>query len=148
MQDISAFGFQIRLIASFTFPTGITITEFSDDGDPFDIPAIQIADKSMGINGDLIVWSTAKPIDVTLSIIPDSESDDNLSILLANNRPSRGKLIVNDMITLTGIYPDRSNIILQNGRLTNGMPGKSISTSGRIKTRPYTFTFESNVGVG
>ena len=70
MQDVAGFGLQARVIGSKTFPAGFTITEFPDDIDPFDLPALQINDAAMGLNGDLIVWSKANPLNFTLGIIP------------------------------------------------------------------------------
>jgi len=84
--DVSGFGLRIRLTASRTFPAGITITQFADDADPFDIPSLQIADTAMGLNGDLISWSKANPIKPTLNVIPASEDDRNLAVLLEANR--------------------------------------------------------------
>ena len=70
-------GFDVNIMASNTFPVGVIVSSFADDADPFDIPSIQIADKAMGINGDLIIWSKANPIIITLNMIPQSFSDLN-----------------------------------------------------------------------
>ena len=52
-QDITAFGLKVRVIASNSFPAGFTVTQFADDGDPFDIPSIKMAHE-MGVGcGDL-----------------------------------------------------------------------------------------------
>lgn len=71
-QDISGFGLEATLIAIPSFPTGITITEFADDADPFDLPEIQITDTAMTLNGDLVNWSTPVPINLTMNVIPGS----------------------------------------------------------------------------
>ena len=88
--DISAFGIRVQIFASVTFPAGITITQFADDGDSLDVPQQQIADKAMGVNGDLITWSKANPLNLTLNIIPASDDDRNMSVLLEANRVARG----------------------------------------------------------
>jgi len=36
MNDISVFGIRVQLVASETFPAGISLTQFADDADPFD----------------------------------------------------------------------------------------------------------------
>lgn len=141
-QDISGFGFQINLIASNTFPNGVSISQFADDADPFDTPAIQIADKGMGLNGDLVVWSSAAPLEVTINVIPDSEDDLNLSALAEANRVSKGKQSARDVITMVGIYPDGKTTTLSGGKLTNAIPGSPIASSSRKKSKPYTFAFE------
>ncbi len=76
-QDIAGYGLEVRLRASTTFPAGFTVTQFADDGDPLDVASIQIADKAMGLNGDLITWAIANPINMTLNVIPQSEDDNN-----------------------------------------------------------------------
>lgn len=147
MQDVSGFGFQLRLIASKTFPLGFTITEFSDDADPFDLPALQIADAAMGLNGDLITWSKANPLPAVVSVIPESEAHKNMAVLFEANRPARGKRPAKDVITLVGIYPNGSSITLSKGIIFDGLPGKPVASSGRLKTIPYNFRFEQMVRV-
>lgn len=146
MADISGFGMKINVIANKTFPVGFMVTEFADDADPFDIPAIQYADKAMGLNGDLIVWSKATPIDITINVIPDGDDDRNLSALAEANFVSKGKTSARDTITMTRILPDGKIMVLKNGKLTNAMPGTSVSSAGRKKTKAYTFTFEGKAG--
>jgi hypothetical protein len=101
-----------------------------------------VADKAMGLNGDLIVWSKATAIPVTLRVIPGSEDDKNLSILLDANRPARGKRPARDKVTLTIIYPDGRSQQLSPGAITDGPPVLSVSSAGRFKTRDYVFAFE------
>lgn len=144
--DISGFGTQIQLVASNTFPAGITITQFADDADPLDFPSQQIADKAMGLNGDLETWSKATPINMTVNVIDGSDDDINLSILADANRVAKGKLSVRDVITATITYPSGSFVTCINGKLTDAMPGKSIASSGRLKTKAYVFTFENKIG--
>lgn len=146
-QDISGFGLVINVIASQTFPAGFVVTQFADDSDPFDIPAVQIADKAMGVNGDLVVWSRAVPIDVSISVIPGSPDDANLGILAQANRPGRGKAPALDSITLTAAYPDGTIVTLRSGRIITAPFGKSVASAGRLKSKTYTFTFESTIGL-
>lgn len=143
MEDISAFGIRVQLFASVTFPAGITLTQFADDGDSLDVPQQQIADKGMGVNGDLIVWSKANPLLVTMNIIPGSDDDRNMSVLLEANRVARGKRGARDVITLTALYPDGTTQTWSLGRITDGIPGKALASSGRMKTKPYMFAFEN-----
>jgi hypothetical protein len=146
MQNISGFGLIVNVLASVTFPVGLLITQFADDSDPFDIPSLQIADKAMGINGDLITWSKANPIIITLNVIPQSFSDLNLAVLLEANRVARGKTGARDVITMSAIYPNGSPIILTNGVITDGLPGSAVASSGRIKSKSYSFAFENKTG--
>jgi hypothetical protein len=143
MEEISGFGLQVNVIADKTFPSGILVTQFADDADPFDMPAVQIADKGMGLNGDLVVWSKASPLDVTINIIPDSEDDRNLAALAEANRISKGKKAAGDIITMTAVYASGKTVTLTNGKLTNALPASAVASAGRKKSKAYTFTFES-----
>lgn len=143
MQDISAFGIRVRLVASVTFPAGITLTQFADDADSLDVPQQQIRDKAMGVNGDLILWSKANPLNVTINLIPAGDDDRNMSVLLEANRVARGKTGARDVITMTALYPDGSTQTWSNGGITDGIPGKALASSGRIKSKPYMFSFEN-----
>src|SRR5690606_41248866 len=101
MENISGFGSRVRLRASVTFPLGLDITQFADDADGFDAPSMQISDKGMGLNGDLVVWNTANPIPLSLSLIPVSGDDRNMSILFESSRGGNGMTGSPDVITLT-----------------------------------------------
>lgn len=142
MQDISGFGIRLILKASVTFPQGITLTEFADDGDPFDTASQQIMDSAMGLNGDMIVWSKANPIKPTISVIPDSDDDRNLAVLAEANRVGKGKTSRRDVITLTAIYPSGKTITLNNGKITDAILTQPVASVGRLKTKPYVFAFE------
>lgn len=141
-QNISGFGTVVTLQTSFTFPTGLVVTQFADDSDPIDLAAIDIADKSMGLNGELITWAKAVAKPLVLAVIPGSQDDQNLQLLAEANTPAVGKPAVGDLIQATVLYPDGSSVVLTNGRLTNASFGKSIAGSQRMKTKIYTFAFE------
>lgn len=146
MRNISGFGFGVTVQASNTFPNGFDVTQFADDADPFDTPEIKIADKKMALNGDMLIWSTAAVIEAKIAVIPGSDDDENLAILLEANRVSAGKQSAQDVVTLTGIYPQGPNLVLGPGAITDGAVGTSISSAGRMKTKVYTFAFEARSG--
>lgn len=146
MNNISGFGLRVTLVASRTFPAGLNITQFADDSDPIDMPSIQINDNAMGLNGDLVVWNTANPLEVTLNVLPSTADDINLSILLEANRVGRGKISANDNITLTVMYPAGNFVIFSNGVIREGMPSSGVASEGRLKTKTYVFAFENRIG--
>jgi hypothetical protein len=147
MSNISGFGFRVNIVASNTYPVGFVVTQFADDSDPFDLPSLQVADSAMGLNGDLIAWSKANPIKLTLNIIPDTLDDINFSILLEANRVGKGKTGARDVITMVGIYPSGRIITLSEGIITDGLPGNSIASSARLKSKSYSFAFENKAGI-
>ena len=146
VQDVSGFGAVVSLIASNTFPLGIVITNFADDADPFDQPSIRIGDVAMGVNGDMLTWRKAIALPATISVIPGSPDDLNLSILANANRVSQGKTSAKDVLTLTITYPDGTIITFANGAITDAPFAKSISSAGRLKSMTYSLAFESVTG--
>lgn len=146
MQDISGFGLQVRIVATETFPSGFTITQFADDGDPFALGDQQIKDSGMGVNGDLVVWSVANPITITINVIPNSDDDKNLTALFEANRVGKGKRAVQDSVTMTAMYPDGKSITYSNGVITNGTVGRSVASAGRMSSKAFVFSFENKVG--
>lgn len=144
MQNVSAFGFIATVRASKTFPAGFSLTQFADDADPFDIPSLQIADKGMGVNGDLVMWSKANPINVTINVIPGSDDDENLRVLMEANRPGKGKSIAYDVIDISVVYPvSGRSFVLKTGGMTDGSPANGVASAGRQKTKTYVFAFEN-----
>lgn len=143
MNDISVFGLRVQVVASETFPSGVPITQFADDADPFDSPSMQIRDKTMGVNGDLVSWSKANPILVTLNVVPNSEDDKNLGVLFEANRVGKGKQGARDVITITAVYPDGKTASFAQGVITDGQPANSATSAGRMKSKAYAFAFEN-----
>lgn len=144
--DVSAFGASVEVVADQTFPTGITLTQFADDTDPFDLPKLKIADVAMGVNGDLVKWSKATPIKIVVGVIAGSDDDRNLAVLVENNRVGRGKISVGDTVTITVAYANGNIVTFTNGTVTDGMPGASAASSGRLKSKVYDFAFENRLG--
>lgn len=144
MENVSATGLEVTIKASQTFPQGFTITEFADDADPLDAPNIDIAESGMGVNGDLVVWNSPKPLAITLNVIPGTEGDKSLALLAEANRVAKGKNFAKDKITMTFYYPViGKRRTLTGGSITSVPPGYSAASGGRIKTRQYGFVFEN-----
>lgn len=141
-ENITGSGVVVRVMASVTFPTGFFVTQFADDADPIDLPSVQIADKAMGVNGDLITWSKAVAKEVTLNVIPGSADDINLNLLGLMNTPGIGRVPAQDVITIVVIYPSGDKVTCTGGSMTDYMPGASVASAGRLKTKAYKFAFE------
>jgi len=146
--EISAFNMSLTLIASVTYPQGVIITQFADDTDPLDVPAITIGGAEMGLNGDLVTYATPAPIVVNLSLIPNSDDDVALRILLENNRVGAGKFGTFDIISLTRVMPDGRVSTLSQGKIISGPPLTAVASSGRQKSTVYGFAFENISGRG
>lgn len=142
MIDVSGFGLRVILTASITFPAGIEISAFADDADPVEMASLQIKDKAMGLNGDLITWSKANPFPMTLNILPNTDDNDNLQVLAKANRAGKGRRPVQDVITATVTYPDGTIVRALRGVITDAIIGNPVASAGRMKTMPYIFAFE------
>lgn len=140
--DVSGFGTSVNIVADTTFPSGFEVTQFADDADSVDTPSVQISDKAMGSNGDLVTWSKANPIILTINVLPTSDDAANLQVLAASNRAVRGRRAVRDLITATVTFPDGTVNRYLRGKLTDAPLGKSFASSGRLKTQAYVFAFE------
>ncbi len=146
MNNISGFGLSVVLTASATLPSGYVVTQFADDSDPLDMPALQIADTAMGLNGDLLSWSKASIMPMTLNVVPGSLDDVALQTIADNNRPAQGKSVAGDIITAVISYPDGRVVTRTGGVMTNSMFGNSVASAGRLKTKSYVFAFQSGTG--
>ena len=145
MYDISGVGVEVYIVASSTFPAGFAVSQFADDADPFAVESQQISDTAMTLNGDLVSWSTANPIPLTINVIPDSDDDLNLAILHEANRVGQGKRSAGDVLTLVINHPNNKTITLTNGKMTSGPPVTAVAQAGRKITKAYEFRFENKV---
>lgn len=148
MINISSFGLKALVKGSVTFPNGFNISTFSDDADPFDNPDITAADRALGSNGDLIVWSRPSGIDVSFNVVATSQDDVNLNVLLDANRVGKNKSSARDVCSVVVSFPSGITVSYSKGAITGGSLNPSVASSGRIKTRRYSFTFENVVQSG
>ena len=145
MKDVSGTGLSILVKASNTYPQGILCTCFADDSDPMDFPEVTITEYGMGLNGDLITWTSPQALPFSISLAPGTEEEIAMDFLLEANRAAKGKKSAKDVITIVANYPDGTRKTLKNGKIISGLPGKGVSSGGRIKTPTYRFVFENKV---
>jgi len=144
--DSSTIGVSARLVASQTYPNGITLTAFPEDGDLGVSGTTAIGSHASGVNGHLIVWKTANGVTVALPIIPNTEDAALMDRLYAANQPAPNKLIAKDIIQLVITNPVTGvPTTYKNGWLEEGPAGNQYGLDGRIKSKVYTMTFESVV---
>lgn len=141
MEDISIFGLKARLTASVTFPSGIDISQFADDGDPLESPDLEIASMAMGPNGDTITWSRPELIGVGFTVIPQGEDAVNMTALVDANRVSKGKTSARDTITMVWTYPNGMVVTCSDGKVTTGPVIQSGTSAGRAKSQRFEVRF-------
>lgn len=154
MIDISMAGAVVSIQGS-----GITvsnITEFSDDN-PISVSDLEVAGSSMNLNGELITWYKPSPIEVSLSLLPNSESDRKLKAFIRAVSIGGKEVNVADAyisaltITVPILAENRNGSTAQatgkcytftNGRILRGNPAISSDGEGRAQSSGYSFIFE------
>lgn len=142
MLNISGFGLAANIVASNTFPSGFALTEFADDADPLDSPDLELADTGYGLNGNMVVWSRPQGLEIVLAVIPNSDGDINMQVLVEANRVGFKKRGARDLINIALTYPSGEQATMASGVIMTGPFTKRIASAGRFKTNTYRFRFE------
>lgn len=141
--DVSAMGIEATIVAVPSYPDGITLKQFADDGDSLNIPDMSIMQSGMGVNGDLVVWRTAQPVSIEVNLIPGTDDCDNMENLFKLNMTQKNKVSSKDLLTMTISQPNGDKIVYTNGYIVGGKPSQDYSSSGRAKTRTFRMVFEN-----
>lgn len=148
--DISAVGTVI------TFSGGIDciITEFSDEGTPFDAPDVDASTNRKNLNGTMISSRTPSVYPFSVTVIPGCEADDKLWSLLQKSLIQPGAVtsvpqllcdctISTPIIDGSGRDTGSRTFSYSNCRIKSGPTGPSSSSEGRLAARTYSFEAES-----
>ena len=146
MVNISGFGLKLNIVALQTFPMGFDIESFADDADALFIDDTETSGYEMDFDGSLVAYDKAAPILVAVSVIPNSEDDINLKLLLQSRKASFKWLPIQDVTTMVVTYPDRGRVVFSNGTIVSGPMADSILSSGRRKSNTYRFAFGAFAG--
>lgn len=163
MIDISAVGAFVRI----TFKgdgnnRGWSITEFSDEGTPFECPDVDLSTNQKNLNGQMISSRTPSVYTVSVTVIPNSKDDMFLTrhaqeaSLQPGNITPIDKLIVESIeLGIPDINQSRASTLADrnsysgyaifkwmNGRMKNSPTGPSTSAEGRLASRTFTFEME------
>ena len=163
MIDISAVGAFVRI----TFKgdgnnRGWSITEFSDEGTPFECPDVDLSTNQKNLNGQMISSRTPSIYTVSVTVIPNSADDIFLTrhaqeaALQPGNITPIDKLIVESIeLGIPDINQSRASTLSDrnsysgyaifkwmNGRMKNSPTGPSTSAEGRLAARTFTFEME------
>lgn len=163
MIDISAVGAFVRI----TFKgdgnnRGWSITEFSDEGTPFECPDVDLSTNQKNLNGQMISSRTPSVYTVSVTVIPNSADDIFLTrhaqeaALQPGNITPIHKLIVESIeLGIPDINHSRASTLSDrnsysgyaifkwmNGRMKNSPTGPSTSAEGRLASRTFTFEME------
>ena len=152
MIDISTVGAQI--VIKFADNKQKTITQFSDEGTPFECPDVDVSTNAKNLNGQMVSSRTTSVLPISITVVPGSEEDMFLQRRLADaaiqpgNVKSIAALAVSSLtvsipaINESGEGNHAIDYTFINGRLKGGPLGPSTSAEGRMSARTYTFEFE------
>lgn len=151
MFDISACGSKVRI----KYGGGtIDITQFSDEGTPFECPDVDLSENRKNLNGQMISSRTPSVYTISLTVVPGSVEDRQLAQLAEKSAIMPGRVrpisdIVVDSIDLylppiNGSGEGTGNQVFTwtKGRLKSAPTGPSTSAEGRMSARTYTFEME------
>lgn len=138
-QNVTGAGSSITIMDAL-YPQGFTIKEGADDAPLIEISNPRIGEYRVGMNGNGIKWNRASTYTITVSVVPNTESDKRLKAIVAYNRIQDGGAVNIDSIQLVvkeGITGEISTFV--DVAITEGAIGNTFTTEGRFSTRTYTF---------
>jgi hypothetical protein len=146
MIDISAFGTGITIVSTASLPVGFQITSFSDDEDPLTIEQCDVSGFEKLYDGSIFTFDKTSPVLLSVGVMPNTDDDINLKILLQARKSSVSLLPLPDTTSMIIVYPDGGRVALSNGLMISGPIADSITASGRKKGNVYHFVFGTFAG--
>lgn len=147
MIDVSGFGTGITIVATTSFPMGFKLSQFADDADPVVFDETETSDFELLYDGSLFVYDQASAIKMSVSVIPGSDDDINLKLLLQSRKSTPKIIPLPDTVIAYIGYGGGGSVILSNGGVVKGPLADSITAQGRKKANTYSFVFGSFAGM-
>lgn len=156
MIDISAVGAKV----TFHPNTGVafTVSEFSDEGTPFEASDVDLSTNAKNLNGEMISSRTPSVIPFAITVIPNSVSDHKLRSLAQKSLIQPGNNQASSVVYFTSVqvvFPanfttdsgdaagGKTEVTYHNVRFKSAPLGPSTSSEGRMAARTYSFEAES-----
>ena len=146
MIDVSAFGSSIRVISTVSFPVGFKLSQFADDEDPLSVSEVEVSGFEKLYDGNIFIFDKTSPILLSVGVMPNTDDDINLKILLQQRKSSSQILPLPDVTAMIVEYPDGGRVALSDGGILSGPLADSLTTQGRKKGNVYHFVFGSFSG--
>lgn len=147
MDQVGNFGLSVNVVATKTFPIGFSITKFADDISPIEFGETQVADHEYLVDGSIFGYETAAGISVKIAVIPGSDEDQNLAVLMAANKSEFRIGGMPEIMAISIMYPNQPPIILSNGYIRTGKVGTDVAETGRSRGKVYEFIFQNNTQI-
>ena len=155
MIDISAVGSKIY-IKMARGDRSLEITEFSEEGTPFECPDVDVSTNAKNLNGQMISSRTPSTYSISITVIPNSDADAWLTKRMSEAALQPGNVVpiedlIVDTIQLTipninasaeGNNVNGRTFTWANGRMKSGPTGPSTSAEGRLAARTFVFEME------
>ena len=143
MIDISTLGAGITIISLTSFPMGFQLSCFADDTDSLVIEQTEVSGFEKLYDGTIFGYDKTSPVLLAVSVIPNSEDDINLKILLQKRKSNSNYIALLDTITMVVSYGDGGRVVLSGGVILSGSLADSMQSAGRKKSNTYNFAFGS-----
>lgn len=150
--DISAVGSKVEIHAGGKV---IRITQFSDEGTPFECADVDLSENRKNLNGQMISSRTPSVYVVSVTVIAGSVEDKELAEIAQKSAIMPGSVqpissIIVDKIALSIPNINMSgegavasmNYVWCVGRMKSAPTGPSTSAEGRLAPRTYSFEME------
>jgi hypothetical protein len=154
MIDISTVGASVEIESTGLGNKPLSITQFSEEGTPFECPDVDLSDNRKNLNGQMISSRTPSVYTVSLTVVPGSKEDAALSKLAQKSALMPGNVtaikdLIIKKITLklpaineSGMGAASRTYVWVNGRIKSAPTGPSSSAEGRMSARTFTFEME------
>jgi hypothetical protein len=143
MIDISTLGAGITIISLTSFPMGFRLSAFADDMDSLVIEPTEVSGFEKLYDGTIFGYDKTSPVLLAVGVIPNSDDDVNMKILLQKRKSNPTYIALLDTITMVVSYGDGGRVILSSGVILSGSIADSMQSSGRRKGNVYNFAFGS-----
>jgi hypothetical protein len=146
MIDVSAFGTGITIVGNASFPYGFSLSQFADDEDPITFEDLEVSGFEKLYDGTIFLFDKTSPVLVSVSVMPNTDDDQNLKIMLQMRKSSPQLIPIADSAAMIITYPDGGRVMLASGGILSGAIADSITTQGRKKGNTYHFAFGTFAG--
>ena len=143
MIDISTTGSGIMIVSTNSFPMGFQLSSFADDEDSLKIEQCEVSGYEKLYDGTIFGFDKTSPILLSMAIIPNTDDDINLKILLQKRKSNSTYIPLLDGVTMIVTYADGGRNVFSGGIILGGSIADSMVSAGRKKSNVYNFVFGS-----
>jgi hypothetical protein len=143
MIDISTAGSGLTIFSVNSFPMGFRLSSFADDADSLVIEPTMVSGFEKLYDGTIFGFDKTSPILLSVGVIPNTDDDINLKILLQTRKSNPTYISLLDTVTMVISYPDGGRNVLSGGVMLGGSIADSMLSGGRKKSNTYSFAFGS-----